>query len=134
MPAAAWPITFATIPRPAHLARVLPGSGRSCGTGPGQPGSEQRETRNRFRMAPPSLATWELRLGELRVFYDVEGQTVRIRAVGVKQRNRLLIAGQEVDTRAQEASRPAQPDGAGDRRRPHYRPGHRDPHPRRARV
>jgi mRNA-degrading endonuclease RelE of RelBE toxin-antitoxin system len=64
-------------------------------------GSEpQRETRNRFQMAPPSLATWELRLGELRVFYDVEGQTVRIRAVGVKQRNRLLIAGQEVGTRA----------------------------------
>jgi mRNA-degrading endonuclease RelE of RelBE toxin-antitoxin system len=60
----------------------------------------ERQTRNRFPMGPNRLATWEVRLGQLRVFYDVEGQTVRIRAVGVKQGNRPLIAGQEVDTHA----------------------------------
>lgn len=30
------------------------------------------ETRNRKSMEPNSLATWELRIGNLRVYYDVE--------------------------------------------------------------
>jgi mRNA-degrading endonuclease RelE of RelBE toxin-antitoxin system len=56
------------------------------------------ETRNRKPMRPNPLAPWELRIGNLRVYYDVEEQpesVVFIRALGVKQRNRVRI-GREV--------------------------------------
>jgi mRNA-degrading endonuclease RelE of RelBE toxin-antitoxin system len=60
-------------------------------------------TRNRKPLERPIGfgATWELRLGtdnRFRVFYrvDAERQEVRILAIGVKDRNRLLIAGKEV--------------------------------------
>jgi mRNA-degrading endonuclease RelE of RelBE toxin-antitoxin system len=45
------------------------------------------------------LATWELRVGDLRVFYDVNKQeeAVEVVAVGVKQHNRLRIAGEEIE-------------------------------------
>ncbi len=49
-------------------------------------------------MRPNPLAPWELRIGNLRVYYDVEEEPepmVAIRAVGVKVRNRIRI-GQEV--------------------------------------
>ena len=55
-------------------------------------------TRNRFLMRPNSLASWELRIGELRVYYDVEEdpeQVVYILAVGVKEGN-LVRIGTEV--------------------------------------
>src|SRR5215470_4224930 len=54
------------------------------------------ETRNRKPMRPNPLAPWELRIGNLRVYYDVEDTRepkVYIRAVGVKERNRVRIAG-----------------------------------------
>ena len=55
------------------------------------------ETRNRKLLRPNPIATWELRVGALRVFYDVAamGQAkdllpvVRILAVGKKQRHIL---------------------------------------------
>ena len=56
------------------------------------------ETRNRRPMRPNPLAPWELRIGNLRVYYDVDEEPepmVAIRAVGVKLRNRVRI-GQEV--------------------------------------
>jgi mRNA-degrading endonuclease RelE of RelBE toxin-antitoxin system len=56
------------------------------------------ETRNRKPMRPNPLAPWELRIGNLRVYYDVEEEpepVVRIRAVGIKDRNRVRI-GKEV--------------------------------------
>ena len=56
------------------------------------------ETRNRKPMRPNPLAPWELRIGSLRVYYDVEKEpepVVFLRAVGVKQRNRVRI-GREV--------------------------------------
>ncbi len=56
------------------------------------------ETRNRKPMRPNPLAPWELRIGNLRVYYDVENElepTVFIRAVGIKERNRVRI-GKEV--------------------------------------
>jgi hypothetical protein len=56
------------------------------------------ETRNRKPMRPNPVAPWELRLGNLRVYYDVEHElqaTVYVRAVGVKERNRVRI-GREV--------------------------------------
>ena len=51
------------------------------------------ETRNRKPMRPNSLAPWELRIGNLRVYYDVdeEQELVLIRAVGIKVRNLVRI-------------------------------------------
>jgi mRNA-degrading endonuclease RelE of RelBE toxin-antitoxin system len=56
------------------------------------------ETRNRKPMPPNPLAPWELRIGDLRVYYDVEEdpeRVVNIRAVGIKERNRIRI-GREI--------------------------------------
>jgi mRNA-degrading endonuclease RelE of RelBE toxin-antitoxin system len=56
------------------------------------------ETRNRKPMRPNPVAPWELRIGNLRVYYDVETEpesVVYVRAVGVKLRNRVRI-GKEV--------------------------------------
>ncbi len=61
------------------------------------------ETRNRKPVRPPAAfqAEWEIRFGpknQFRVFYqiDYEIREVRIVAVGVKYRNRLLVGGEEV--------------------------------------
>jgi len=57
------------------------------------------ETRNRKPMRPNPIAPWELRVGDLRVYYDVgeESDTsVTILAVGIKVRNRVLIGGKEI--------------------------------------
>jgi len=45
-------------------------------------------------MRPNPLAPWELRIGNLRVYYDVEEDpetVVHVRAVGIKERNRVRI-------------------------------------------
>ena len=62
------------------------------------------ETRNRKPLKRPIAfgADWELRLGpgnRFRVFYQVKSESheVRILAVGVKDRNRLLIGGEEFE-------------------------------------
>lgn len=58
------------------------------------------ETRNRKPMRPNPLAPWELRIGELRVYYEIEEdpeRVVMIVAVGVKDRNRVLIGGKEIE-------------------------------------
>jgi mRNA-degrading endonuclease RelE of RelBE toxin-antitoxin system len=52
------------------------------------------ETRNRKPMRPNPLAPWELRIGTLRVYYDFEDSPERvvfIRAIGIKQRNNVII-------------------------------------------
>ena len=61
------------------------------------------ETRNRKPVQPPAAfqAEWELRFGpnnRFRVFYQIdhEKHEVRIVAIGVKERNRLLVGGEEV--------------------------------------
>ncbi len=46
------------------------------------------------------LATWELRIGNLRVYCEVTGgpePVVTIRAVGLKHRDRVIIAGEEIE-------------------------------------
>jgi mRNA-degrading endonuclease RelE of RelBE toxin-antitoxin system len=55
------------------------------------------ETRNRKRMRDNELAGWELRVGDFRVYYNVEeaSQHVNIRAVGWKVHNVLFIRGKE---------------------------------------
>lgn len=59
------------------------------------------ESRNRKRLGPNPLAPWEMRVGRLRVYFDVEEplRVVSILAVGVKDRSRLLIGGEEVQLR-----------------------------------
>lgn len=52
------------------------------------------------RKEPPYLIEYfELRIGELRVYYEVnEGRrVVEIRAVGIKDRNRVFIGGEEIN-------------------------------------
>ena len=52
------------------------------------------ETCNRKLMRPNSLATWELRLGNIRVYYDIEcdpDSRVVIQAIGIKVRNEVYI-------------------------------------------
>jgi mRNA-degrading endonuclease RelE of RelBE toxin-antitoxin system len=58
------------------------------------------ETRHRKPLRPNPIAPWELRIGDLRVFYEVASDnpnTVRILAVGQKKRNRIFIADKEVE-------------------------------------
>ena len=52
-------------------------------------------TRNRKPLRPNDLSEWELRVDRYRVFYDanVEAGTVKIKAIGWKEHNRLLIRG-----------------------------------------
>jgi hypothetical protein len=60
--------------------------------------THSKETRNRKPLRPNPIAPWELRVGSLRVFYEVAAApaaVVRILAVGVKERNVVRIAGQE---------------------------------------
>jgi mRNA-degrading endonuclease RelE of RelBE toxin-antitoxin system len=57
------------------------------------------ETRHRKPLRPNPIAPWELRVGQLRVFYEVAGAenaVVRILAVGRKRRNVLMIGGKEI--------------------------------------
>lgn len=60
------------------------------------------ETRDRKRLRPNPVAPWELRIGHLRVYFDVEDEprlVVRVLAVGVKVRSRVRIGGEEVELR-----------------------------------
>jgi hypothetical protein len=63
-----------------------------------------RETRNRKLLEPPTrlAADWELRFGHgnrFRVFYTIEAESreVEILAIGIKERSRLFIGGEEVN-------------------------------------
>ena len=55
------------------------------------------ETRNRKRLRPNEIAEWELRVGQLRVFYNIHtvDLMVRIEAVGIKIGNLLFIRGEK---------------------------------------
>ena len=58
------------------------------------------ETRNRKPMRPNPLASWELRLGNFRVYYDIEEEpepVVEIIAIGVKERDRVRIGNKIVE-------------------------------------
>jgi mRNA-degrading endonuclease RelE of RelBE toxin-antitoxin system len=57
------------------------------------------ETRNRKPMRPNPVAPWELRIGDLRVYYDVIDSpeaVVHVPAVGVKERDVVRIGGEVV--------------------------------------
>ena len=64
----------------------------------------QRETRNRKPLDPPAEfgATWELRCGpqnRFRIFYEVDTSenAVWILGIGVKEGNRVLLGGEEIE-------------------------------------
>jgi len=57
-------------------------------------------TRNRKLLQANELAPWELRIGDIRVYFDVADEPepmVTIRAIGIKVREKVLIGGEEVD-------------------------------------
>jgi mRNA-degrading endonuclease RelE of RelBE toxin-antitoxin system len=58
------------------------------------------ETRNRKPMRPNPLAPWELRLGNLRVYFDIVSEpepVVVVLAVGVKERTAVRIGKTVID-------------------------------------
>jgi len=64
----------------------------------------ETETTNRKPLKSPALfgAAWELRFGpsnRFRVLYSIdnENRQVEVLAIGVKDRNRLMIGGEEVE-------------------------------------
>lgn len=58
------------------------------------------ETRNRKPMRPNPIAPWELRIDPLRVYDDVQEnpeQIVKVRAVGIKERNQVRIGDEVIE-------------------------------------
>jgi mRNA-degrading endonuclease RelE of RelBE toxin-antitoxin system len=57
------------------------------------------ETRNRKRMLLNEFATWELRVENLRVYYEVTEEpeaVVSILAVGIKIRQQVFVGGEAI--------------------------------------
>jgi mRNA-degrading endonuclease RelE of RelBE toxin-antitoxin system len=57
-------------------------------------------TRKRKVLRPNPIAPWELRLGDLRVFYDVQEEgdsTIQVKAVGKKIHNELWVGGERIE-------------------------------------
>ena len=54
------------------------------------------ETDRRKSLEPNQFVSWELRIEQYRVFYDVESDTVYVTAVGYKEHNDLYIRGRKV--------------------------------------
>jgi mRNA-degrading endonuclease RelE of RelBE toxin-antitoxin system len=56
-------------------------------------------TRNRKRLTANALAPWELRVGDFRVFYDVDPleEEVVILSIGHKVHGTLRIGGEEIE-------------------------------------
>jgi len=57
-----------------------------------------KETRNRKRLRPNPIAPWELRVRNMRIFYEVDGPSVvTILAIGAKRGSSLHIGGEEIE-------------------------------------
>ena len=55
------------------------------------------ETRKRKRLRANPIGPWELRVRDMRVFYELdEPDVVTILAIGTKRGNRLYIEGEEI--------------------------------------
>ena len=56
-------------------------------------------TKNKKPLRENPIASWELRMDQVRIFYDVKQEvvTVYVISVGKKEHNRLYIRGQEVE-------------------------------------
>lgn len=56
-----------------------------------------RETRNRKPLRPNPIAPWELRVRDLRVFYEVTPEgIVRVIGIGRKRGNVAIMGGKEI--------------------------------------
>ena len=56
------------------------------------------ESKRRKKLRSNPLAPWELRIGEYRIFYDVETKdNVNVLAIGHKVHNELFIRGKRVE-------------------------------------
>ena len=56
-------------------------------------------TRRRKLLRPNPLAPWQLRIGDIRVFYDVQetpDSVVQIKAIGKKIHNEVWIGGERI--------------------------------------
>ena len=76
-----------------HRAKLLNAVARQLGHEPSV------ETRNRRPLRPNPVAQYRLRIGELRVYYDVQEAPERlviVRAVCMKVRNRVYVGRQEI--------------------------------------
>jgi mRNA-degrading endonuclease RelE of RelBE toxin-antitoxin system len=64
------------------------------------------QTRNRKQLRPNTIPSWELCVGDLRVFYeavhDDDGRVVRVIAVGRKRRNAVIIGDKEYKREAEQ--------------------------------
>jgi len=57
-----------------------------------------QETRRRKKLTDHPIAPWELRVGDFRVFYDIEEETVvKITAIGHKVHSDLFVRGKKVE-------------------------------------
>jgi len=57
-------------------------------------------TRKRKLLRPNPIAPWELRLGDIRVFYEVQEEPVPrviVKAVAIKRHNELWIGGERIE-------------------------------------
>ncbi|MFN8566479.1 MAG: addiction module toxin RelE [Kouleothrix sp.] len=56
------------------------------------------ETKRRKKLDPNSIAPWELRIDQYRIFYDIDlGSLIKVIAIGYKDHNELYIRGKKVD-------------------------------------
>ena len=67
-------------------------------------------TRAIKRLRPNPLADYELRVGDLRVLYNVEGDQVVLLVVGRKVGNKLIVGGEEFHGHQ---DNPPEPPGSG---------------------
>jgi len=57
-----------------------------------------QETRRRKKLTDHPIAPWELRVGDFRVFYDIEDEmVVKITAIGHKVHSDLFVRGKKVE-------------------------------------
>jgi mRNA-degrading endonuclease RelE of RelBE toxin-antitoxin system len=56
-------------------------------------------TRHKKLMRSNLIAAYELRVGDFRVYYDVDAKkrVVSVRTIGLKVRNRVIIGGEEME-------------------------------------
>jgi len=62
------------------------------------PHEANQETRRRKKLTDHPIAPWELRVGDFRVFYDIEDEmVVKITAIGHKVHSDLFVRGKKVE-------------------------------------
>lgn len=66
------------------------------------------------RLRPNPLAEFELRVGDLRVLYNVAGDEVTLLVIGRKAGNKLIVEGEEFHGHRGDPTEPAGGEPAGD--------------------